>query len=648
MHEWPSAFAAADYNQNRDPEAKKYGMKRIWNNRSSARGWGKAAAVFTMAMVLAVGGLGAAMNLADLQGAVTVQPIVRQQSGTEPEQKTKLFGKKQTGSAASSEECAADSTEEPRTAEGPTAQAQPEAAEQPAAQTAESETTAEQGKEPAAAENPAEPAQDTAEEPDPLVPGRAEDAEPDTTESTETAETAQENSPVILQQETPELAAQDPQAPPEETDAAENDLSGRTPEGSMLLTDEQIRKALDEGALDEAEAQCIDLGDENGFFSWLWNWLFGKKDNQEEYTGWLTKNGKTYYYSASTHKPVTGIQSVDGKLYYFDADGVMQKNVNFGIDVSKYQSNIDWNKVKKAGVNFVIIRIGYRGYGASGTLVQDPMFEEHFTNARNAGLKVGVYFFTQAVTEDEAREEAQGCNWVLNGRKLDYPIYYDTEASTSPNGTGRADGLGKEDRTKCAIAFCEEVKSLGYKPGVYASTTWFRKRVDLDALRKYTIWNAHYGVSSSPIDCDMWQGTEKARIIGYSGELYAKISYMGSQENCNGPHSPDRIGHGRDPAGRAQSAAAGLSASCTGAGRTGYPVRGCQRAAAVQAGRDVCSGAGADPSGGRQRRRCALAWQRPVRLPHGAGGLAPADGLRGGKRGFLCGLRAGERLPAPL
>ena len=527
MHEWPSAFAAADYNQNRDPEAKKYGMKRIWNNRSSARGWGKAAAVFTMAMVLAVGGLGAAMNLADLQGAVTVQPIVRQQSGTEPEQKTKLFGKKQTGSAASSEECAADSTEEPRAAEGPTAQAQPEAAEQPAAQTAESETTAEQGEEPAAAENPAEPAQDTAEEPDPLVPGRAEDAEPDTTESTETAETAQENSPVILQQETPELAAQDPQAPPEETDAAENDLSGRTPEGTMLLTDEQIRKALDEGALDEAEAQCIDLSGENGFFSWLWNWLFGKKDNQEEYTGWLTKNGKTYYYSASTHKPVTGIQTVDGKLYYFDADGVMQKNVNFGIDVSKYQTNIDWDKIKKAGVNFVIIRIGYRGYGASGTLVKDPMFEEHFTNARNAGLKVGVYFFTQAVTEDEAREEAQGCNWALNGRKLDYPIYYDTEASTSPNGTGRADGLGKEDRTKCAIAFCEEVKSLGYKPGVYASTTWFRKRVDLDALRKYTIWNAHYGVSSSPIDCDMWQGTEKARINGYSGELDANISYMG-------------------------------------------------------------------------------------------------------------------------
>ena len=175
-------------------------------------------------------------------------------------------------------------------------------------------------------------------------------------------------------------------------------------------------------------------------------------------------------------------------------------------------------------MSFVIVRIGYRGYG-SGTLVLDPLFEQHFTNARNAGLKVGVYFFSQAVNENEAREEAQACVYVLNGRQLDYPIYFDTEASGA--GNGRADGLGVEDRTKCAVAFCEEVKALGYKPGVYASTTWFRKRVDLAALRKYTIWNAHYGVSSSPIDCDMWQGTEKARINGYSGELDANISYMG-------------------------------------------------------------------------------------------------------------------------
>ena len=85
-----------------------------------------------------------------------------------------------------------------------------------------------------------------------------------------------------------------------------------------------------------------------------------------------------------------------------------------------------------------------------------------------------------------------------------------------------------EDRTKCAIAFCERVKELGYKPGVYASTTWYRKRVDYNTLRsRYTIWNAHYGVSSSPIGCDMWQGTRTAHINGYSGELDANISYIG-------------------------------------------------------------------------------------------------------------------------
>ena len=343
---------------------------------------------------------------------------------------------------------------------------------------------------------------------------------PEQTEKPETTEIA----PAV-----PEEAVETPEAPaqPAEDTALDEENS---PEGSVLLTPEQIQQALDSGALEDAEAQCIDLTDENGFFRWLFNWLFGTKDKEEEpvYSGWRTENGKTYYYAQDTNKKVTGLRSIDGKLYYFDANGVKQDNVTFGIDVSKYQSGLDWNKIKKSGVSFVIIRIGYRGYGAAGNLVKDPMFEEHFTNARNAGLKVGVYFFTQAVNEAEAQEEAEGCNWALNGRMLDYPIFYDTEASTAPGGTGRADGLGVEDRTKCAIAFCERVKELGYKPGVYASTTWYRKRVNYNTLRsRYTIWNAHYGVSSSPIGCDLWQGTEKARINGYSGELDANISYIG-------------------------------------------------------------------------------------------------------------------------
>lgn len=344
----------------------------------------------------------------------------------------------------------------------------------------------------------------------------------------QTQEVQETDRPTLLP-ETPELAAEDPEAPPAQaTEAEENSVNQHTPENSVVLTPEQISEALDAGALNEAEAQCLDFGSENGFWTWLVNFLFGWLDKAEPvYSGWRTTGGKTYYYTSTTHEPVTGIQSIDDKLYYFDADGVLQKGKTFGVDVSKYQKNIDWEQIKKAGVSFVIVRIGYRGYGASGTLVLDPMFEEHFTNVKNAGLKVGVYFFSQATTEEEAKEEAFACAYVLNGRKLDYPIFFDTEASGASNGSGRADGLGMEDRTKCAIAFCEKVKAQGYKPGVYASTLWYRKRVNLNSLKKYTIWNAHYGVASSPIDCALWQGTCTARLPGYKGDLDVNISYIG-------------------------------------------------------------------------------------------------------------------------
>ena len=357
----------------------------------------------------------------------------------------------------------------------------------------------------------------------------AQPEEPETAAAAVQTQEAQETEMPTLQPETPELAAEDPEAPPAQaTEAEENSVNQHTPENSVVLTPEQISEALDAGALNEAEAQCLDFGSENGFWTWLVNFLFGWLDKTEPvYSGWRTTGGKTYYYSSTTHKPVTGIQSIDDKLYYFDADGVLQKGKTFGVDVSKYQKNIDWEQIKKAGVSFVIVRIGYRGYGASGALVLDPMFEEHFTNVKNAGLKVGVYFFSQATTEEEAKEEAFACAYVLNGRKLDYPIFFDTEASGASGGSGRADGLGVADRTKCAVAFCEEVKANGYKPGVYASTLWYRNRVDLSSLTKYTIWNAHYGVASSPIDCALWQGTCTARLPGYKGDLDVNISYIG-------------------------------------------------------------------------------------------------------------------------
>lgn len=475
-------------------------MKKRFDRSGTVRRKAAAAvAALTMALVLAVGGVGAAPLLSAQPDTLTVGAVVPHITAEVPQASSPASADpalEAESAATAAPEQAAESTAQPQqTAPAPEQTKKPETAETAPAEPEEAAETP---------EAPAQPAEDTALE--------------------------EENSPAMLLEETPELAAQDPQAPAADGTAQNDTASQHTPEDSVLLTPEQIQQALDSGALEDAEAQCIDWSDENGFFRWLFNWLFGIKDKEEEpvYSGWRTENGKTYYYAQNTNKKVTGLRSIDGKLYYFDANGVKQDNVTFGIDVSKYQSGLDWNKIKKSGVSFVIIRIGYRGYGAAGNLVKDPMFEEHFTNARNAGLKVGVYFFTQAVNEAEAQEEADGCNWALNGRMLDYPIFYDTEASTAPGGTGRADGLGVEDRTKCAIAFCERVKELGYKPGVYASTTWYRKRVDYNTLRsRYTIWNAHYGVSASPIGCDLWQGTEKARINGYSGDLDANISYIG-------------------------------------------------------------------------------------------------------------------------
>ena len=480
-------------------------MKKFWKKESPAteekqRARGRAVAAAAMALVVAVSGAGTLTLQADQPAVLTVEPAAVQQ------QKPEKRPQKHHGAAAV-EETAKTGTETPaqtisaKETEAPV-QAAPETV--PAVEPAPETGAAVPEQQPEEKTEESAPVQD--------VPAAVQ------------PELEEENGVVTLRQETPELAQEDPLAAPAAADTEENDSTGHTPEDTVLLTPEQIQEALDSGALEAAEAQCIDISDENSFFSWLWEWLFSWSEPQ--YSGWRTVGSRTYYYNPSTHKKVTGIQSIDKKLYYFNEDGVMQKKVTFGVDVSKYQTKVDWNKVKKAGVKFVIIRIGYRGYG-TGALVLDPMFEEHFANARNAGLKVGVYFFTQAVNEAEAKEEAQGCAYVLNGRKLDYPIYYDTEASGASKGNGRADGLGVTDRTKCAIAFCEEVKASRYKPGVYASTTWYRNRIDLSSLRKYSIWNAHYGVASSPIDCDMWQGSEKGRISGYGGDIDVNISYMG-------------------------------------------------------------------------------------------------------------------------
>ncbi len=196
----------------------------------------------------------------------------------------------------------------------------------------------------------------------------------------------------------------------------------------------------------------------------------------------------------------------------------------FGIDVSKWQGDIDWDKVKASGVEFVMIRAGYRG-SQTGALVEDPNFLANIRGAKRAGLKVGVYFFTQAVNEVEAVEEASMVIALCDGYELDYPVVIDSEGA---GGDGRADSLDMETRTKVCVAFCETIDNAGYEPGVYASRSWYNANLDVKKLDKYRIWLAEY--RSTPLYSgyyDMWQYTSKGKIDGIEGNVDLNISYMG-------------------------------------------------------------------------------------------------------------------------
>ena len=241
------------------------------------------------------------------------------------------------------------------------------------------------------------------------------------------------------------------------------------------------------------------------------------------YTGWQTINGNVYFYDKNGNK-VTGDQVIQGVSYHFTGDGIlaMDKNGVMGIDVSKWNSTIDWNAVKNSGISFVIIRCGYRG-SSSGVLVEDPRFRSNIAGASAAGLKVGIYFFTQAVNEVEAVEEASMVLSLVKGYSISYPIFIDTERSG-----GRADGIDKATRTAVCRAFCETIKNGGYTPGVYASKAWYNDRLSYSSLSGYRIWLAQYASAPSFANrYDLWQYSEKGSVSGISGRVDMNISYMG-------------------------------------------------------------------------------------------------------------------------
>ena len=232
---------------------------------------------------------------------------------------------------------------------------------------------------------------------------------------------------------------------------------------------------------------------------------------QYEYTGWQDIDGVTYYYDPATHQPVTGQQVIQGNIYTFGADGALNRTAR-GIDVSKFQGSIDWNAVKNDGITFAIIRCGYRGYG-SGALVEDSTYRRNIQGAINAGLKVGVYFYSQAINEQEAVEEASMVLSLVSGYSLPLGVYYDTESVSG----GRANALSAAERTACAVAFCETIRGAGYSAGVYSYASWFYNALNFANISKYNIWIAQYRDKLSfSYKYNIWQYTGSGRVNGIS------------------------------------------------------------------------------------------------------------------------------------
>lgn len=244
----------------------------------------------------------------------------------------------------------------------------------------------------------------------------------------------------------------------------------------------------------------------------------------------------------------------EGRFWFFDVDDSLKKNslkeegfirnddgtVDYvengvskgkkGIDISKYNGEVDWEQVYASGVRFAYIRAGVRGY-ASGAIVKDDFFDDNITNAAAAGLETGTYFFSQAVDEEEARKEADFVLECVKDKKISCPIAYDLEKIENYDSPPRTKDLSKEQMTKNAIAFCERIKEAGYTPIIYGNIKTFMMLTELSELEGYQKWFADYISDDDhlpyyPYEMSIWQYSEKGSVPGVEGNCDLNIGFF--------------------------------------------------------------------------------------------------------------------------
>lgn len=210
----------------------------------------------------------------------------------------------------------------------------------------------------------------------------------------------------------------------------------------------------------------------------------------------------------------------NGLLYYVEDQEVTSK---LGIDISSHQGVIDWETVHAAGVDFALIRAAYRGYG-SGELMEDERFHENVQGALAAGVDVGVYCFSQAVTIEEAREEAELTLSMLKDYEITYPVVFDWEFVSA--NEARTGNISVKALTDCTVAFCEAVQEAGYIPMVYQNKHTSLFKLDLSRVAEFDFWLAEYNETPGyHYNYDIWQYTDRGTLPGITGEVDLNICF---------------------------------------------------------------------------------------------------------------------------
>lgn len=214
--------------------------------------------------------------------------------------------------------------------------------------------------------------------------------------------------------------------------------------------------------------------------------------------------------------------TADANLKYYNENGKSASNE--GIDVSAYSGDIDWKKVKESGIDFAMIRVGGRGYGESGQLYTDERALEYINGAKEEGIKVGAYFFSQAISTEEAIEEADYVKTVLGDIKLDYPVAYDWEIIKDDDA--RTDSVSASQATECARAFCDRIKEHGYTPILYSPSRELYFKYDLSRLADIDVWYCEYAnVPTFYYEFSMWQYSATGTIDGIEGAVDLNICF---------------------------------------------------------------------------------------------------------------------------